>query len=61
MQQMLKLVLRDGFEYCEWQIRQSRAADAEAKRMGTTPHEVVMREARNLINSVRAGRRRQTI
>lgn len=56
---MLKFVLRDGFEYCEWQVRQSLAADAEAKRLGTTPHEVVMREARALIESARGRRRRQ--
>lgn len=58
-EQMLKFVLRDGFEYCEWQVRQSLAADVEAKRLGTTPHEVVMREARELIESARGRRRRQ--
>jgi hypothetical protein len=58
-EQMLKFVLRDGFEYCEWQVRQSAAADVEAKRLGTTPHEVVMREARELIESARGRRRRQ--
>jgi hypothetical protein len=58
-EQMLKFVLRDGFEYCEWQVRQSLAADAEAKRLGSTPHAVVMREARELIESARGRRRRQ--
>jgi hypothetical protein len=58
-EQMLKFVLRDGFEYCEWQVRQSLAADAEAKRLGTIPHEVVMREARELIESARGRKRRQ--
>jgi hypothetical protein len=58
-EQMLKFVLRDGFEYCEWQVRQSLAADAEAKRFGTIPHEVVMREARELIESARGRKRRQ--
>jgi hypothetical protein len=58
-EQMLNFVLRDGFEYCEWQIRQSLAADAEVKRLGTTPHEVVMREARKLTEPVRGRRRRQ--
>jgi len=58
-EQMLKFVLRDGFEYCEWQLRQSLAADAEVKRLRTTPHEVVMREAREVTESVRGRRRRQ--
>jgi predicted transcriptional regulator len=57
--QMLKFVLRDGFEYCEWQMRESLASDAEAKRLGTMPHEAVMREARELIDSARGRRRRQ--
>lgn len=57
--QMLKFVLRDGFEYCEWQVRESIASDREAKLLGTTPHEVVMREARELIDSARGRRRRQ--
>jgi hypothetical protein len=57
--QMLKFVLRDGFEYCEWQVRESLASDVEAKRLGTTPHETVMREARELIESARGRRRRQ--
>ena len=52
-QQMLKFVLRDGFEYCEWQVRESLAAEAEAKRAGTVPHDIVMREARELVNSSR--------
>ena len=55
--QMLKFVLRDGFEYCEWQVREGRASDAEAKRLGTTPHEDVLREARGLIDSARGNRR----
>jgi predicted transcriptional regulator len=58
-EQMLRFVLRDGFEYCEWQVRQSLAADAEARRLGTTPHDVVMREARELIELARGRRRRQ--
>lgn len=57
--QMLKFVLRDGFEYCEWQVRESLASDAEARRLGTTLHEGVMREARELIDSARGRRRRQ--
>jgi hypothetical protein len=55
--QMLKFVLRDGFEYCEWQVRESLAAETEAKRVGTVPHDIVMREAREVVDSAR-GRRR---
>jgi hypothetical protein len=40
-------------------VRESRNSDLEAKRLGTTPHEAVMREARELIDSARARRRRQ--
>lgn len=57
--QMLKFVLRDGFEYCEWQVRESLASDAEARRLGITPHASVMREARDLIDSARGRRRSQ--
>ncbi|MGH8687898.1 MAG: hypothetical protein ACREVQ_09340 [Burkholderiales bacterium] len=56
---MLEFVLRDGFDYCEWQVRESLASDAEAKQLGTIPHETVMREAREVIESARGRRRRQ--
>ena len=48
---MLKFVLRDGFEFCEWQVTQSLVAEAEEKRVGPTGHEAVMREARALVGS----------
>lgn len=57
--QTLRFVLRDGFEHCEWQVRESRNSDGEARRLGTTPHEAVMCEARELIDSARARRRRR--
>jgi hypothetical protein len=56
---MLAFVLRDGFEYCEWQVRESVASEAQAKQLGTTPHDAVMREAQELIESARGRRRRQ--
>lgn len=59
IEQTLKFVLRDGFDYCEWQVRESRSSDAETKRLGTSPHEAAMREARELIESARGRRRRQ--
>ncbi|MDH4175389.1 MAG: hypothetical protein OEV97_16780 [Betaproteobacteria bacterium] len=57
--QMLKFVLRDGFEYCEWQVSQSLASEAESKQLGTAPNDAVMREAQDLIESARGRRRRQ--
>ena len=57
-EQMLKFVLRDGLDYCEWQVAHSLAAEAQAKWLGTTSHEVVMREARELIEAARVRRRR---
>jgi hypothetical protein len=56
---MLMFVLRDGLEYCEWQVRESLASDMEANQLGTTPHETVMREARARIESARRRQRGQ--
>jgi len=28
----LKFVLRDGFEFCEWEVRESRAADEDTRK-----------------------------
>ena len=50
---MMRFVLRDGFEYAEWQVRESLAAEAEAAQLGTVPNEVVMREARERIEAAR--------
>lgn len=49
--QTLKLVLRDGFEFCEWEVRESRAADARTKRRGAVPedeaqHRIAMQRPR---------------
>lgn len=51
---MLVFVLRDGFELCEWEVRESRKADAETRRLGAVPNEDVQREARTLIDRARA-------
>ena len=56
---MMRFVLRDGFEYSEWQVRESNAAEAEARRIGTIPNDVVMREARATIEAARGRRRRK--
>ena len=47
----LKFVLRDGFEFCEWEVRESRAADAETRRRGAVPEDEAQRRVRRLIDS----------
>ena len=56
---MMRFVLRDGFEYSEWQVRESRTARAEAARHGTVSNQTVMREARARIEAARGRRRRK--
>ncbi len=51
----LRFVLRDGFEFCEWEVRESRASDEDTKRRGAVAHEVAQRRAREVIES-HAGR-----
>jgi hypothetical protein len=52
---MLRFVLRDGFDFCEQEVHASRAADSEAKRLGTVPHSEVQRRAQALIDAARGG------
>lgn len=56
---MMRYVLRDGFDFCEWVVREGLESDADAKRRGTIPHDVVMRQARTTIEAARARRRRK--
>jgi hypothetical protein len=53
----LKFVLRDGFEFCEWEARESRAADEETRRRGVVPDHEARRQARRVIDAAH-GRRR---
>ena len=53
----LRFVLRDGFEYCEWEVRESRVADAETKRRGAVPEAEARRRVRQVLDSAH-GRRR---
>ena len=55
--QTLRCVLRDGFEFCEWEVRESRAADEQARRSGAVPDEEARRRVRQLVDSAH-GRRR---
>lgn len=57
--QTLKFVLRDGFEVCEWEVRESRAADYEVKHQGTIPNEHVQRDAQRIIDAARSRKSRK--
>jgi hypothetical protein len=57
--QTLRFVLRDGFDFCEWELRESRAADDDAKLRGAVAHRDAQRKARELIVTVHGSRRRQ--
>ena len=57
--QTLKFVLRDGFDVCEWEVRESRAADYEAKHRGTIPNEHVQRDAQRVIDAARSRKSRK--
>ena len=52
-----RFVLRDGFEFCEWEVRESRAADDDARRRGAVTHEDAGRRARQVIDAAHARRR----
>lgn len=58
-EQTLRFVLRDGFDFCEWEVRESLAAESEAKHNGTIPNEEVQRHVSTLIESAHARRRKQ--
>jgi predicted transcriptional regulator len=55
---MLKFVLRDGFDACEEDVRESLAADAEFAAGKAVTHKEAMRRARAAIES-RAGKHKQ--
>ena len=50
-----RYVLRDGFEFCEWEVRESKAADFDAKKHGAVADDVARRRAREVIDAVQAG------
>ena len=58
-EQALKFVLRDGFDFCEWEVRQIAASEADVKRRGTIPDEQVQRDAQRIIDAVRAPKARK--
>lgn len=46
---MMRFVLRDGFDFCEWVVREGLESDADAKRRGTIPHAEARRIAKAAI------------
>jgi hypothetical protein len=56
---MMRHVLRDGFEFCEWEVRESLRAEDSARKHGTIPNEIVQREARAIIAAAHARRTKQ--
>src|SRR5712664_1203440 len=52
-----RYVLRDGFEFCEWEVRESRAADYDVKKHGALSDEEVRRQARQVVEAAHVGRR----
>jgi hypothetical protein len=55
----LKFVLRDGFDFCEWEVRESRAAEDETRRKGAIPNDQVQRDAQRLIDAARSRKARK--
>ena len=58
-EQTLRFVLRDGFEFCEWEVRESLAAESDATRNGFLPNDQVQRRVNMLIGSADARRSKQ--
>lgn len=55
----LKFVLRDGFEFCEWEVHESRAADEDTRRHGAIPDAQVRRDAQRIIDAARGRKARK--
>jgi hypothetical protein len=58
-EQTFKFVLQDGFDFCEWEVRETSASDAEVKRRGIIPNEQVQRDAQRIIDAARARKSRK--
>ena len=56
---MMRFVLRDGFDYCEWVVRESRASAEDIKRRGTVPHDEVRRMTKAVIAAAHERRPRK--
>ena len=52
-----RYVLRDGFEFCEWEVRESLAADYDVKRRGAVSDDEARRRARQVVDAAHVRRR----
>jgi len=57
--QMMRFVLRDGLEFCEWAVRESLATDEDVQRRGAVSNDVAMRQAREVVAAAYAKRPRK--
>ena len=55
----LKFVLRDGFDFCEWEIREGEASDESVRLHGTLPNAEVQRQARAAIAAAKTRRQKR--
>ena len=46
-----RYVLRDGFQFCEWEVRESLAADYDTKKRGAVSDDQARRRARQVIDA----------
>jgi hypothetical protein len=57
--QTLEFVLRDGFDFCEWEVRESRMAEEDMRRHGPIPDAQVRRDAQRIIDAARGRKSRK--
>ncbi len=57
--QMWRIVLRDGFDFCEWEVRESARSDAAVAYFGAVPHREVQRQAQALLDAAHARKSRK--
>ena len=57
--QTLKFVLRDGFDFCEWEVRENRMAEESMRRNGPIPNAQVRRDAQRIIDAARGRKSRK--
>lgn len=58
-QAMQRFVLRDGFDLCEREVRESVTAERDAKPRGYVPYYEAQRQARAVTDSAHAKKHRQ--
>lgn len=58
-EQTFRFVLRDGFDFCEWEVRETSASEADVRRHGTIPNEQVQRDAQRIIDAARSRKPRK--